>query len=539
MFPLLLSLAHAGIGPHQTLVVYNADDDDSTETALQYAEARDLHESHLCGIRGLTVEDQREMDLEDAYPLILEPYLTCLDALPQPEDISTVVTVRGLPVRIVLNSQRSTSTETALRLAHTIDRFDEPYLSPNNMRSERFWSTPQNPFMDLMTVFEEDFDPEIERSGFFTLSSQLARGQRVPGPFTGYVEPPPFEFFTMHWQEWKPIFSRLDGFDHEDARALIQRALDADGTFPDAEFLCMRGIETQFNNNRNRDGECKHAIEMLQAQGHNATWIPEYDPELSGRTVIGLYTGSDELHDIIDNLTFAPGAIFDNLISSTSAPRNLFCDDTGQCPENEIRVSVAHAIRAGATGAHGSIGTQVSRHSPNAGSLMLYANGFTFGEAWVYSHPHLPDGTIFGDPLTVPFGERPTVSASSSWDEDERLRDVIEADHPDGIAQIAVYHEGRLVAEGTPNQLPDVGELEVPHDEPIELLIVATASAPPPVTDWISSSVALNPGVVGWTRTTVTVSSVPEGGCGCQSSPWVPGALLPVLALFALRRRRP
>jgi len=201
---------------------------------------------------------------------------------------------------------------------------------------------------------------------FYTKSPELSHGEVSPGPF---VRSEVRETNGISWPDNLYIVTRLDGFDHADARALIDRGVQADASFPDAPFVCMRGADPARGV---RDAECEYATRMLDAAGFNTEWIPAFDAMLSRPNVISYWTGAANMRDAIDGVTFAPGAIADNLTSFGARPNNFFCDEAGTtCPENESQTSIGRFVRAGATGVQGTVAEPLNNVFPNC---LLYTS---------------------------------------------------------------------------------------------------------------------------------------------------------------------
>jgi uncharacterized protein (TIGR03790 family) len=276
------------------------------------------------------------------------------------------------------------------------------------------------------------------------------------------------------------IVTRLDGFDYTDARALVDRALAADGTFPAQNplmgsacsgvacgsshgaplILAMSGRD---NARRIRDPECRFAIEHL-APSFCAEYVAPHDANLSGRSLAAYFTGSAALlthfpagGDALSGNCFIPGALSCNLTSSAGNPPNYFCDPDGDCPpfdeqsgqSSEQQSSVARLIRHGVTGAHATVAEPFSHTFPGAGTLLLYTLGYNFAESFFFTQPYLHwQNTYFGDPLTTPYAERPAVTfREADLAGSEQLE--VTASHPQGIARIRVYLDGLRRADVT------------------------------------------------------------------------------------------
>lgn len=539
---LLAGPALAGLGPDDVMVLYNADDGEAVETANQYAVARDLPDAQLCGVSGID-PSTRDIDLDTFDASIRVPLEACIDALTYPDDIDAIVIVRGLPYRVDLPAYRA-SLAAMLQVGRSVRTSDGAEIAGlGQLRNSNFQASISNPTYIMGGTYSQDTTASYGANGFYMTSPRIVRGEDVPGPFRrSDVHELAGNDFTGELY----IVTRLDGFDHTDARALIDRAVQADGAFPDAPFMCMRGADGARGV---RDAECEHALRMIDAAGGETEWISAFDGELSGLTVMSYWTGAANMRGAIDGVTYAPGAIADNLTSFGAAPANFFCDETGEtCPGNESQTSMLRFIRAGASATQGTVAEPLNNVFPNAGTLVLYHQGYTLGESWLYNMRYLHwVNTWVGDPLMAPFAERPVVEFAAEVAENQPL-DVI-ASHPDGIAALTVYVDGERVQDPDDPSLPGM----VPADwgavegDSVEVFAVAVAAPPvaAPIAGWPAAApVSFNPGTKGWTRTTVTIGAPvldevedDDGGCGCNGTPG--GALLlGWIALLPLWRRR-
>jgi uncharacterized protein (TIGR03790 family) len=550
LLALLAATARAGLGPDDVVVLFNADDPEAAATADLYAAARDLDPSHLCGVTGVDPA-LRTISLPAAVDGIVAPFQACVDALPNPEDIDAVVIVRGLPYRVDLpDGGFHVSLDAAIQIAGASRPSDgAPLLGqPQARQGSLPLASIPNPVYIQGGNYAGDMTASFGASAWYATSPRIVRGEGVPGPYTADDDP---LYATWDFGRALYVVSRLDGFDHTDARALIDRALAADGSFPDAPFLCMRGAEGARGV---RDAECEHALRMLAAQGHATEWVSAHDAALGDREVIAYFTGAADLKGAIDGLTYPPGAVVENITSFGAAPNNFFCSaDGATCPASESQTSIARMIRAGATAAHGTVAEPLNNVFPNAGFLTLYAQGYTLGESFLYNQRFLYWQNLYlGDPLTAPFAERPQVALRDRPSQNHPVLEAVSATHPDGVARVAIWLDGHRV-DPVQGAWPTFDDLGLVEGDAVEVLAVATAAPPPPasVAGWPATApVGFNPGTKGWTRAILTIGAPfteepdPEPpddrrGCGCAALG--PGAAWPALvAMGALvgRRRR-
>jgi uncharacterized protein (TIGR03790 family) len=546
----LAQVALAGLGPDDVLVVYNADDPEAVETAAHYGAAREIPEAQRCGLTGID-PTRRALPYAEAATLVVEPVWDCLEALPHPDDIDTLVLVRGLPYRVDLpdNGYR-VSLSALLQVGEAIDkRTDRPIAgSPQARQGNLAVASVENPVYVRGGVYFDDMPASFGPSIFYITSPRLVRGEAVPAPFERVTER---DDVFVDWTDDLFIVTRLDGFDHADARALVDRGVAADGTFPDAPFLCMRGSEGARGV---RDAECEHALRMLSAAGFQTEWVSGFDGELADREIIAYFTGTANLRGGIDGLTYAPGAVADNITSFGAAPGNFFCDEAGTtCPGSESQTSIARFVRAGATGVHGTVAEPLNNVFPNAGFMLLYAHGYSLGEAWLANQRYLYwVNTYLGDPLTAPFAERPVLTTAETVPLNRPI--AIQASHPDGVERVVAYLDDQRLEADAELSLPTPEDLGLAEGETITLRLVGTAAPPPAVEGVWSATVPFTPGTKGWATVSLTVGPAQvdpdpddedgddddgERSGGCHSlGGTTPLALLLPLSLVLLRRRR-
>lgn len=525
---LVASPALAGGGPQNVLVLYNGDDLEAEETAQFYAEARALPDGHLCPLTGASLAEGA-VPFDDFTTLVRRPFDACLESLVEPDAIDYVVVVRGLPYRVDLpDAGYHTSLGAMLQVGGTTHETSGGELA--GFSAESMFRRIQNPF------FPHDAEPE---AGDYTLTNATEAAYTAATWWTRQAELPASfrrgDGDTVNrWVMDDTLFvvTRLDGFDHADARALVDRSLAADGSFPDAELLSMAAADGARGA---RDPEAEYTSRMLDGAGLNATWLPEHEAELSGHTVAAYLTGAAELRDAIDGQTYVPGAIVDNLTSFGAVPANWYCEEA--CPQNESQTSIARFVRAGATGVHGTVAEPFNPVFPNAGTLMLYTAGYNLAESFFFNQRWLYWQNLYvGDPLTTPYGERPTFEAPQSVEQDVPW--TIVANHSDGVAWVVARENGVVIAEGE-------GSLDIDLSDRAALDVVTvsvTAGSADASIDrpgWDVASPVARAEVQGWTTLSVTVLPTPEPDpvpedCSCEGSPSAALLLIPV---FGLTRR--
>lgn len=525
------------------LVVYNGESVDSEAVAQAYQQARSLPPEHLCPVLGLQpseAEISHARHLETIRPAIDD----CLSSLPHPEDIDYLITTRGLPYRVTLETGFTVSLSALLQVHHTADSGGQLLAgSAHQLSGGSYAASVKNPEYIGRDNSSCDFNISNNYAGWYTAACDVLANGELPLSFSRSAVN---NGFGYTFQDNLFIVSRLDGFNYEDALDLIQRGVDADSSYPSETILCMEAAD---NARAARDPECELVVRYLSSAGFNAEYLSPHDAQLADRDVAAYFTGADQIHGAIDGLYYAPGAIVGNLTSFGAHPNNFFCSEDGvSCPEAEQQTSIARWIRAGATGAHGAVNEPMNSTFPNASSLLLYTFGYSLGESWFYSQQFLYWQNLYlGDPLTMPYGERPTVSFEAEVEAGAPL--IIQAEHPFGLREIEVYIDGIRVAQAEASEL--LYEHEKPAGELLNLLVVATAQSKNVTrTGWPVESIKNRSRPKGWAAGSVLVipavdpgptQAIPEeSGCQCQNgnrpAPPISSAVILLLCLASRRR---
>ena len=537
-------MAWAGLGPANTVVLYNDASGAAADVAAYYAEQRQLPPGHTCGVTGVDPET-RTTDLA-GFEAIRDALEACIAALPQPDEIDVIVTVRGLPYVVEL-PQRAVGFEAALQVGRGTTPGGEEVLGQPNAQNA---TVPNPTYVGGRPCLAADLTESNAAGGWYRSSCTLTREKRLPRSFARVRT---HELDGYDFTDQLFIVSRLDGFDFDDARALVDRGVAADGAFPGGEFLCMKGADPARSA---RDPECEYTVRRLAEIGANATWLPAFDGALTGREVVTLFTGAASFRDGIAGQTYAPGALACNLTSFGAVPTNFFCNEDGSvCPASESQTSIARFVRAGASAAHGTVAEPLNNSFPDASTLLLYHEGYSLGESMLYSLEFLYwYNLLLGDPLATPFAERPTVELPTQVEVGGPV--TVTAAHPDGVKQIVLYDGGVRVAEADGAELTWVPEA-VPGAV-LDLFAVATADAVlvgrpsydasvSPPTGWEQpdeEGQRVRPDTQGWASASVEVVAVPDpepDSKGCQSAAgfsWPLGGLAAMMLLLTAMIQR-
>jgi uncharacterized protein (TIGR03790 family) len=429
----------------------------------------------------------------------------CLARLPTPDDIHILVTTRGLPYRVDLDAGYVVGFEALLQIHRATANADASALagSPQTDQGGYFSASVINPSHvgALPSTDRCDFTESNDYAQWYSAACQLLRSGSYPAPFDRHAD-----WDHRVWALSGNLFivTRLDGFDANDAMDLVDRAIAADGTFPSSPLLCMRGADSARGA---RDPECEMVVRYLAAAGLPAAWVDTFDPDLSGEVVSGYLTGAASMTGAIAGNTYEPGAVVDNLTSYGAVPQNFFCDASGeQCPESESQTSVARFIRAGATGAHGTVAEPLNNVFPNASLYLLYSAGYSLGESYLFSQRYLYwQNLTLGDPLTTPHAMRPTVldgettvAEGGTW--------IATVEHAHGITWTRAYVDDQLVAEASGPELPVPVDLLGIEGDTVDVYVVAEAAATSlDRTGWPVDPITPTPGVRGWRWLSVSI----------------------------------
>ncbi|MFO0588207.1 MAG: TIGR03790 family protein [Polyangiaceae bacterium] len=500
------SPARAGGGPMNVLVLYSSDDAKSTEVAQLYAEQRDIPTAQLCGLPGFTPADTT-IDVATYQSKVAAPFDACLAALADPTLIDIVVLTRGLPYMVTLPNYTA-SLEAMVQVGHAKVLATGQELAGQG-QPDASASVP-NPLFDQNDYFNAAESPvQNQYSAWYASGSSILHRKDQPASFRRSAVTPGagYDFSGNLF-----IVQSLDGFDYEDAKAVATRGKASDGALPSGELLCMHGEDEARGA---RDPECELVTRMLENAGLNGVFVDPFDGALAGHDVMAYFTGSaDTVKNAIAGNTFGPGAIAENLTSFGAAINNFSCNADGSvCPGSESQTSIARFIRAGASGAHGTVNEPYNNVFPNAGTMLFYTFGYSMGESFLFNQRFLYWQNIhIGDPLATPYAKRPVVEITA-----DTSALVVKATHADGVAAIDIYRDGKLLSHGTGDTLsvPSPGNA----GETLDLLAVATAqNATVTRAGWPEEMQSPKPDVQGWLKKKVVVEEVSTGGGGAGGS---------------------
>ncbi len=511
--------AHAGGGPMNVMVLYNADEPEAVSVAQYYAQARFLPDEHLCGVSGVDAAT-RTMDFADYQTHVKDALSACLQGLVHPEDIDYLVVVRGLPYRVSLpGGAFYTSLSAMLQVYETTRTSDGTLLAGQPQHHDGYYQASiNNPSYVGGFCQSGDLQVTNQYSGWYETACSIVRETDHPvshrralaGSAGGY------DFGDNLF-----VVTRLDGFDFQDALDLVDRGVAADGSFPTPELLCMEGGDSA---RAARDPECEFTARHLALAGFPGEWLTPFDSALSGHTVSAYFTGTANLRDGIAGNTYEAGAIACNLTSTGAAPSNFFCNTDGTvCPASESQTSIARFVRAGATGAHGTVAEPLNNTFPGAGTLLHYTFGYNLGESYFLNQRFLYWQNLYlGDPLTTPYAERPVVVVTPDSEVGQGSALQVQATHPDGVAQIRLYVDGERVAEGAGSTLSWTVDRSV--GATLSVMAVAVAdNVAVQRSGWPVETHTPKPDVQGWQTASLTVGEavvvLPDAGVDSDAGP--------------------
>lgn len=209
-----------------------------------------------------------------------------------------------------------------------------------------------------------------------------------------------------------------------DARALIDRGIAADGSWPDATAYLVRTTDSRRN---------------VRALGYEKTASvlgPYFNIEISD--VDRLDVASDALFYFtglakvpgLDSIDFVPGAMADHLTSAggrlpgrehdqNAAVQavDTLSDIVRQATGNTEQMSAIEWLRAGATGSYGTVvePCNLPGKFPHPGlAIHRYLSGGTLLEAYWHSVAMPGEGVFLGEPLARPFGGY-RLRTSADW----------------------------------------------------------------------------------------------------------------------------
>ena len=188
----------------------------------------------------------------------------------------------------------------------------------------------------------------------------------------------------------------------QEAKALIDRGLEADETYPTHTGYLLQTSDA----NRSRRAE-KFALTKILLESRFRIEFLQQDAIANRDDVMFYFTGLRTVPDL-NTLDFLPGAIADHL---TSFGGQLINGKSGQ-------MSSLRWLEAGATGSYGTVVEPCNFNAkfPEPGLVMdTYLSGATLMESYWQSVFWPGQGVFIGEPLARPFGSKDTQIGESEF----------------------------------------------------------------------------------------------------------------------------
>ena len=362
-----------------------------------YGQARAIPAGQRCVLSGLpdaiAQVAARTITADDYASGILAPVLDCLSSADDPGAIDFIVVMRGMPHHVTGDGWQA-SLEALLTVGDTtVDG------APLWSRSAAIGGRPTllSPLYEAFVVY--DLVTELRGGRFPEKPSHAALAESGPDQVLEITADGVAGVGPVAW-DIRPAY-RLDGGSDEGTRSLIDRSIASDFTAPDGVWMCMGGADPARGV---RDRECGRALDLLEDRFGMRVARPPWTPDLApDEPVIAYLTGAADLRGAIDGVTYLPGALTDNITSFGAVPQNWSYDEDG-----ESQTSIVRFLQAGASSTHGTSAEPLNGAFASAGLMVLYAQGYTMGEAYALSLPYLRWMNVpVGDPLMGPYVARP------------------------------------------------------------------------------------------------------------------------------------
>lgn len=369
----LTSISAFAQGPENVLLVVNRDSKLSQAVARYYQQRRNIPASQVCSIGTL---DQDEIDRVSFEDEIRKPILKCLTKGALQDRILYIVLTKGVPLKIKRaeeNDQASVDSELTLAYPDLLG-------IPRALKGGR-----PNPYFNV---------------------NSLGKFQRFS-----------HRGFQMY------LVTRLDGYDLDDVRALIDR-----GLAPSRQGRFV--LDLSDDNNKTGNNWLREAADKLKAVG-----IPESHIRLEATTAF--LTGEKEVlgyaswgsndwfcRSRVLNNTWVNGALLVEFVSTDartfekpppkwtigkwSDPPDTFFDGSPQS-------LIADYIHEGVTGIAGNVYEPYLNACARPQVLFpAYVSGLNLAESFYAALPLLSWQTVvIGDPLVSPFPGAPLPSAEA------------------------------------------------------------------------------------------------------------------------------
>jgi uncharacterized protein (TIGR03790 family) len=342
--------ARAGGGPQNVLVVVNDQSTASLDLGSYYRERRGIPERNVCHLS--VNPNQPDISAAQAQSRILEPIRAHLREHGLDDQIRYIVLCGDFPTRVNDHESITAVLYYGFKDAPRINPPAVPCGAPENTRN-------------LYHYAERSFQ-RIDSSGGLGCLAM-----------------------------W------LSAYDPGQARALVDRAVAADGARPPGTFYLMKPPGDPNRNIRYLlFDNFKHAADGWPG-------FPKYEI-LNENSRVGL----TDILGYLDGLPNHSEAFWTGNVYRAGAIADHFTSYGGRLPEPPMgQASLLEWIRAGATASYGTVSEPCAILSkfPDPMLYFWYARGFNLAESYWMSVAHPYQGLFAGEPLAAPYATPPEV----------------------------------------------------------------------------------------------------------------------------------
>lgn len=369
-------VAHATPGPDSTVTLVNTQATGSAALEKAYAEQRFIPKSQRCSV---SVPPFDDVTLEVFSTQILAPLVACLTENKSLDRVEAIVLMRGMPRRVHIDPVAGApvvSLAAALMVARSTLADDK---TPLVGQTPGYWTACGG----SADCFAAKWANPYDKLGPFDAGFATTTG-------------------NAHHRLW--LVTALDAYSYEDAGHLTERAILAEQK-PDvaATWLLMQGAGKA---RQARDFEYEQVAKKLQIAGAKPD-NQKFDANYIGKQLGAFVTGTAGIGKTIEGNTYVAGTLTDNLTSFGAVPMNFTApEDKGA----ESQVSICRWVRAGVTGAHGTVAEPLANSFPSRYFLVDYRQGATLAESYLRNMPFVYwMNLVLGDPMAAPYATRPQV----------------------------------------------------------------------------------------------------------------------------------
>ncbi len=366
--------------PSNVLVLYNQDDPDSIQIADYYAQ---VHPGvQLLGLTGVTTDEQVTADY---YLSTIRPQI--LNSGKLTNSISTIVTTKGLPLRIDVTESNPTAYTDPFGVSRTVGSgWWKPYSS---LESE------------LTTIDEVSTWQQMGDQTYYSQKGKPTVPQPSCNPYYDVNTSFNFSNYNIPGYGGIRLTSRLDGFTVSDVEGSINRAQQAFVLpSPNSQYIVMDDSPTSVGTDRMP--QLKTVLDNLSypyIYNNTTTAVTTASRPVIGYVSHGTNDGGSLQPGYIQNqlnFTLANGAVF-----MTHESYNAYSFQPGGNVDGQGLV--AEWLAKGGTAGVGNVQEPMSGtcYEPNEDQMFkMLLSGYTWGEAaWSSIQQLSYVNTVVGDPL--------------------------------------------------------------------------------------------------------------------------------------------